>query len=117
MENLFSYGTLQLEQVQINTFGRLLQGQEDALAGFKLLMIKIEDESVIASSGLAEHPMLVYSGNIEDRVSGTVFSITEKELYEADEYEVDAYKRVAVKLQSGKEAWVYLSAATNIPQL
>lgn len=35
-ERLFSYGTLQQENVQIATFGRLLNGAPDALVGFKL---------------------------------------------------------------------------------
>lgn len=34
MEKLFSYGTLQLEQVQLDTFGRLLEGQADTLQGY-----------------------------------------------------------------------------------
>ncbi len=29
MPDLFSYGTLQKEQVQIETFGRILQGEKD----------------------------------------------------------------------------------------
>ena len=35
MERLFSYGTLQLPEVQTATFGRLLQGQADSLVGFR----------------------------------------------------------------------------------
>lgn len=32
-ERLFSYGTLQLEQVQLTTFGRKLDGQPDDMRG------------------------------------------------------------------------------------
>jgi hypothetical protein len=39
-----------------------------------------------------------------------VFEITPDELKQADDYEVDSYKRVAVTLQSGKNAWVYVKA-------
>ncbi len=35
MPLLFSYGTLQQEDVQLSTFGRLLQGQRDELLGFE----------------------------------------------------------------------------------
>jgi hypothetical protein len=35
-EFLFSYGTLQLEAVQMATFGRQLTGTSDALRGFEL---------------------------------------------------------------------------------
>jgi hypothetical protein len=36
-EFLFSYGTLQLEAVQMATFGRQLTGTSDALRGFELV--------------------------------------------------------------------------------
>jgi hypothetical protein len=35
MPLLFSYGTLQQEDVQWSTFGRLLEGQRDELPGFE----------------------------------------------------------------------------------
>ena len=35
MENLFSYGTLQYRKVQIETFGRILNGTNDILIGYK----------------------------------------------------------------------------------
>ncbi|MGH9961724.1 MAG: gamma-glutamylcyclotransferase, partial [Pyrinomonadaceae bacterium] len=39
MPLLFSYGTLQQESVQLSTFGRLLQGQGDALLGFEQSLV------------------------------------------------------------------------------
>jgi hypothetical protein len=38
---LFSYGTLQLESVQVATFGRRLAGTEDGLPGFEESLVKI----------------------------------------------------------------------------
>ena len=35
-EELFTYGTLQLEEVQLATFGRVLEGRPDALVGYRL---------------------------------------------------------------------------------
>jgi hypothetical protein len=35
-EKLFSYGTLQYEAVQLDTFGRTLLGQKDVLLGYRL---------------------------------------------------------------------------------
>ena len=32
---LFSYGTLQQDEVQLSSFGRLLDGEEDAMTGHK----------------------------------------------------------------------------------
>jgi len=50
-EFLFSYGTLQLEAVQLATFGRRLVGTSDALPGFEQSMFEIEDKDVVATSG------------------------------------------------------------------
>ena len=36
MESLFSYGTLQLEEVQKALFGRILMGMKDRLPGYKV---------------------------------------------------------------------------------
>ncbi|AYB34706.1 gamma-glutamylcyclotransferase family protein [Chryseolinea soli] len=108
-ENLFSYGTLQLESVQLSTFHRLLQGRKDAIIGYSLSYIEIVDEEVLAKSGLTHHPILYHSGKAEDEVEGMVFSVTKEELLQADEYEVDDYKRVAVPLKSGGLTWVYVA--------
>ena len=109
-ENLFSYGTLQLEQVQLATFGRMLDGHADEMPGYSLTMLKIEDPAVVATSGKAHHPVATYSGNASDKASGAVFAITPAELQHADDYEVDAYRRARVVLASGVSAWVYVDA-------
>ena len=79
-EFLFSYGTLQQDEVQMASFGRLLKGAADA------------------------------PGGADDHVPGMVFEITAEELAAADRYEVADYKRVAAKLASGLTAWVYVKA-------
>ena len=107
---LFSYGTLQLESVQISLFGRRLTGHKDAILGYRKDMLAITDPDVIAKSGEKFHPILVASGNPADKVSGMVFEITAAELEAADQYEVADYKRVEVLLESGKRAWVYIKA-------
>lgn len=108
-ENLFSYGTLQLESVQLSTFHRLLEGRKDSIIGYSLSYIEIVDKEVIAKSGKTHHPIINYSGNAEDEVAGMVFSVTKEELLQADEYEVDDYKRVVVPLKSGGSTWVYIA--------
>ena len=109
-EKLFSYGTLQYESVQLETFGRKLQGFQDVLSGYRLEPLKITDEKVIAISGEAIHQVLIPTNNITDEVVGIVFDITEEELKQADEYEVEDYKRVQVQLHSGNYSWVYVYA-------
>jgi gamma-glutamylcyclotransferase (GGCT)/AIG2-like uncharacterized protein YtfP len=110
MPLLFSYGTLQQENVQLSTFGRLLQGQEDELVGFEQTTLRVEDPQVVATSGTSSHPIVKFNGRKDSRVTGTVFEITDAELARADQYEVVAYKRVAAILASGKQAWVYVDA-------
>jgi hypothetical protein len=109
-ELLFSYGTLQLRAVQMATFGRQLAGTRDALRGFELILLKIEDPTVIAISGKTHHTMAKFTGRSSDVVSGTVFAVTSEEIQNADKYEVAAVKRVAVALQSGVRAWAYVDA-------
>ncbi|MFH5210607.1 gamma-glutamylcyclotransferase family protein [Antrihabitans spumae] len=106
---LFSYGTLQDPTVQVETFGRLLTGTNDRLAGYATRMLTITDPDVLALSGAAEHPIVVASDDAADGVYGTVFEITPEELHSADTYEVDDYTRVEVVLDSGTRAWVYLA--------
>lgn len=110
MPYLFSYGTLQTAQVQRDTFGRLLNGKADALVGFSKSMVEITDEAVLASSGERFHPIVSRSDNPKDQVVGTVFDVTQAELLQADEYEVEDYKREEVKLASGRRAWLYVKA-------
>jgi Gamma-glutamyl cyclotransferase, AIG2-like len=106
----FSYGTLQQENVQLSTFGRLLEGQTDELLGFEQSLVRIEEPQVVAASGKTHHPIVKFNGRSDSRVSGTAFEITDAELASADRYEVAAYKRVAAMLASGKQAWVYVDA-------
>ena len=109
-EHLFSYGTLQLETVQVATFGRLLVGMRDVLRGFELVTLTIEDPKVVAVSGTAQHTMARFTGRVSDVLSGTVFVLTPQELKSADLYEVAAVTRVAVVLESGLRAWAYVDA-------
>ena len=111
MPLLFSYGTLQQADVQLSTFGRLLQGQRDELPGFERSSIKIADPQVVAAYGRTHNANVTFNGRNDSSVSGTVFEITDAELAAADQYEQrDAYKRVLAMLASGKQAWVYLDA-------
>jgi gamma-glutamylcyclotransferase (GGCT)/AIG2-like uncharacterized protein YtfP len=108
-ELLFSYGTLQQDEVQMAQFGRRLHGTPDALVGWRAQMVEITDPDVLAKSGKRFHP-IVGPGSASDRVPGTVFEISVEELAAADRYEVADYKRVAAPLASGRTAWVYVRA-------
>jgi Gamma-glutamyl cyclotransferase, AIG2-like len=109
-ENLFAYGTLQQEAVQLSTFGRKLDGQPDTLVGYVLRMIEIQDQEFVITSGTAIHRNLQFTGKPSDGVEGTVFKVTQNELEQSDAYEPEGYKRVLVQTKSGLNAWVYLDA-------
>jgi Gamma-glutamyl cyclotransferase, AIG2-like len=107
---LFSYGTLQLAEVQLATFGRRLEGRPDVLPGYASSLVEITDPTTVALSGKTHHPIVRSTGNAADEITGTVFRITQSELAAADAYEVTDYKRVAARLKSGLDAFVYVAA-------
>lgn len=107
---LFSYGTLQQEDVQLTILGRRLAGRSDALAGYATSTVEITDPVVIATSGKSRHSIVRPTGRAGDEVAGTVFRITQAELAATDAYEVADYRRIAVRLKSGLEAFVYVAA-------
>jgi hypothetical protein len=108
--SLFSYGTLRQAGVQRATFGRLLEGRPDALAGYALSSMTITDPHVIATSGSAVHTIARPTGNPADRVEGVAFEVSEGELAAADRYESGPIRRIRVWLESGAESFVYVAA-------
>ena len=65
---------------------------------------------MITTSGSDRHPILKPTERPGAAVEGTVFAISAADLAAADEYEVDDYRRIAVPLRSGGQAWVYVFA-------
>ena len=111
-EFLFSYGTLQEEKVQIELFGRILQGSRDLLRGYLASTIEIKDESFLSNAETQYHLIAMPSNDKNDSIIGTVFEISKAELLLADKYEPQEYKRIQVALESGQEAWIYVAAET-----
>lgn len=109
-EFLFSYGTLQRDEVQLELFGRLLNGTSDLLRGYRTASVEMADKVFLAKGENRQQLTLVASDG--DVVEGTVFKISEEELLKADAYEPIGYSRVKVELESGKQAWVYMARIT-----
>jgi hypothetical protein len=107
---LFSYGTLQLASVQQEKYGRLLDGVADALPGYRIQPIDIDDADVVRLSGKSRHPIARHTGDPGDRIAGIVYLLTELELAATDAYEVEPYVRVEVTLLSGLTAFAYVLA-------
>jgi len=108
-EHLFSYGTLQSDKVQLDLFGRLLNGSKDNLRGYKASVIEITDEAFLAKGDGKYQQIAMKTNDKNDAIQGTVFEVSEEELLHADKYEPDNYKRVKIELESGKKAWIYIA--------
>lgn len=114
MPRLFSYGTLQNEEVQIATFGRKLDGQKDLITGYEPALLKITDPAVAARLGKTHHDNILATGDDWSNVQGTVFEVTDEELAKADNLEAQfGYTRVHIDLASGGDAWVYVHSGTG----
>jgi Gamma-glutamyl cyclotransferase, AIG2-like len=99
---LFSYGTLRQAGVQRALFGRLLEGREDVLPGYRLGRLQITDPG----SEARVYPIAEQCPGEE--VVGVVFELTEPERAAADAYETSDYIRISLRLTSGLETWVYV---------
>ncbi len=109
-EYLFSYGTLQKDNVQLELFGRRLSGEKDLLRGYKASNIEIRDRTFLSRGEQPYQLTAINTDDPSDTIEGTVFELSPDEIQLTDMYEPDRFRRVKVKLSSGKKAWVYLNA-------
>jgi hypothetical protein len=105
---LFSYGTLQRRDVQLATYGRPLDGEPDALLGYRLEVLPDRDPDAVRISGTKTHMVVRRTGDSSDRVAGVVFLLTAEELAATDKYEGSDYDRIELTLESGRRAFVYV---------
>ena len=108
---LFSYGTLQMREVQLANYGRELEGSPDALAGYRLTKVPDRDPNAVRISGTKMHYIVQPTCNAADRVPGVIFLLTEDELAATDRYEGSDYRREMLTLESGRRAFVYVDPA------
>lgn len=98
IESLFVYGTLMNPMIQQRVFGRVTPGEAEALAGYGKDYIRL---------GSGVYPIIrPEPGGV---VEGRLLQVTAAELRLIDRYEGATYRRVRVRLVSGKEAWVYIA--------
>ncbi|MEO0570736.1 MAG: gamma-glutamylcyclotransferase family protein [Bacteroidota bacterium] len=95
---LFSYGTLQNEDIQRMVLGRTLKGKSGILLGYRISQKKVH----------GKYPLIEPSPIKTDNVRGKLFRVSNFELHELDHYETYAYMRIEVELKSGTKAWVYV---------
>jgi hypothetical protein len=105
---LFSYGTLQMREVQLANYGRPLEGEADALVGYRMVILPDRDPHAVRVSGTKTHMVVQRTGDPADRVAGVVFLLTAEELEATDRYEGSDYGRAELTLESGRRALVYV---------
>ncbi|MEM6541760.1 MAG: gamma-glutamylcyclotransferase family protein [Bacteroidota bacterium] len=95
---LFSYGSLQEEDVQKEVVLRKVSGKKDTVRGYRL-----------SSKDVKQHyPIAEPTGLGSDTIVGVSLKVSYVELYWIDQYETPFYKRIPVVLKSGKKAWMYM---------
>ena len=112
MPLLFSYGTLRDPAIQLAVFGRTLSGTPDHLIGYAQESFEVRDPAFSAVYG-SRHVIVQYTGRDDDRTPGTVLELTDEELAMADAYEPSGYRRVPVRLASGRQGWVYTATYSS----
>jgi gamma-glutamylcyclotransferase (GGCT)/AIG2-like uncharacterized protein YtfP len=112
-EYLFSYGTLQKPEVQMDLFGRLLNGTRDKLIGYKSVSIEITDKDFLATGADKIQRTLVATNNENDTIRGMVLEVSGEELLLSDKYEPVGYERISVETESGKSVWIYVADKTS----
>jgi hypothetical protein len=105
---LFSYGTLQMREVQLANYGRSLEGEPDVLVGYRMVILPDRDPDAVRVSGTKTHMVVQQTGDPTDRVTGVVFLLTADELEATDRYEGSDYGRAELTLESGRRALVYV---------
>lgn len=109
---LFSYGTLQMRNVQLANYGRPLDGSPDVLVGYRIEVLPDRDPNAVRISGAKTHMVVRKTGDPADRVPGVIFLLTQDELAATDRYEGTDYGRAMLTLESGRRAFVYVEPKT-----
>lgn len=102
--------------MQLALFGWALEGTSDALVGFVRGKVPVAADDTL-NAGLSHYENAAVTGHVDDRIEGTTLEMTDVELVHADAYEAPAaYVRIAVTLESGTTAWVYVHGPSRPPE-
>lgn len=104
---LFTYSTLLSEKVQIDFFGKVLNGINDVVKGYKLGVFQIINPEAISVSENDCHPIATPSKNPNDEVSGAVYEIPEEKLKIIEQCISEDCFKTKVVTESGTQCWMY----------
>ena len=102
MENVFVYGTLQNSTQRFWILKHRVEAEDD----------RLEDYSKVMHSYLITYPTIKKDEG--KYVAGVVFKAESWDIERMDRYETANYKKIRVKLESGKEALTYIEAEANL---
>lgn len=107
---LFSYDTLRSQDLQIQHYGRKLEGIDGALSGYTLKDSTINDVSMTEHSHTTTPQIAIKSKEKSDTLKGMVFEITGEELVETDKMAAPNSNRILATTDAGVEVWVYVES-------
>lgn len=106
--HLFSYDILNTEEIQLQLYGRKLQGTDDTLSGYMLKDSNHNGSNMNEKKNTIATQIAIKSQDTSDRIKGQVFEITGKELVQTDRHVVNNYNRILTTTDSGTEVWLYV---------
>jgi gamma-glutamylcyclotransferase (GGCT)/AIG2-like uncharacterized protein YtfP len=96
-ELLFVYGSLKKAEVQKKLLGIELAGQKDILKRWKKTTILVKGQG-----------LTILVPDDKSVVFGEVVSVDSDDWEKIDDFQTMVYRRIRTRLESGKEAWVYV---------
>jgi hypothetical protein len=110
MALVFSYGSLQEEAVQLETFGRRLTGFPDALVGYETELVPVTRKDDPHYGRKTHHLNLKANGRAQSRVAGTALDVSDAELALTNRFEErSGYARIAARTAGGRDVWLYVA--------
>lgn len=107
---LFSYDTLRSQDLQLQHYGRKLEGIEDTLSGYTLKDSTVNGVSMNRNSNTNSPQIAIKSQEKNGKIEGMVFEMTGEELVEADKMAAPNSIRILATTDAGVEVWVYVES-------
>ncbi|MBD7956462.1 gamma-glutamylcyclotransferase [Microbacterium sp. Sa4CUA7] len=108
-ELLFSYGAFGGDELQLDTFGRVVHAEQDVLPGYVTEAAPATDPRLVDRIGPVPKRRLRHTGDALDKVVGRTLHLSVEELDAADDLVTPLLRRTPVRLASGRSAWVYVA--------
>lgn len=109
---LFSYDILNSQDIQLQIYGRRLDGMDDTLSGYTLKDSNLNGSKVKDNRTRTLSQHAIKTKDPKDKVKGMLYEITGEELVQTDRHILKNYHRVLETTDSGAEVWLYMENNT-----